>query len=118
MKVLIVDDDELVRETLREIVEYAGHEPIVAVDRDEAMSQVGKRNLNVALIDLHLVAGSLQRDGLVVAGACVESGISRTYLMTGAAPDPDTLRQVELLEIILLQKPLSMAVVVECLREL
>ncbi len=51
---LITDDDPLVRETLREIVEPAGFRTFLAGSGEEALEIFGQQDVHLALMDMHL----------------------------------------------------------------
>jgi CheY-like chemotaxis protein len=51
-KVLIVDDDELFRTMLTEMVSREGHQVAVAVDGNDALRQVGRSRPDVVITDI------------------------------------------------------------------
>lgn len=53
-KVLVVDDEELIRETLRELLEDSGCEVFLAAGAEEAMFHVSTENLTAVFLDLKL----------------------------------------------------------------
>ena len=52
--ILIVDDDEIIRETLRDLLESKGHVVETAETAKEAMEKSKARNFNLALLDIKL----------------------------------------------------------------
>jgi DNA-binding NtrC family response regulator len=54
MRLLIVDDDEQLRETLVRRFQRQGHEVIAAASGEEAIARTAQTRVDVALLDLHL----------------------------------------------------------------
>jgi two-component system, OmpR family, alkaline phosphatase synthesis response regulator PhoP len=54
MKVLVVDDDTSVRESMQKVLVDAGYEVIVAVDGDEALKRFDVEAIDLLLLDLNL----------------------------------------------------------------
>ena len=52
--ILIVDDDEIILETLRDFLESKGYAVATAATAKEAMEKSGSRNFNLALLDIKL----------------------------------------------------------------
>lgn len=108
MLVLLVDDDQLVRETLRAMLEELRHEVITASTHHEALALISEHPFRAALVDLYLTAGSAQRDGLVVACACVDRQIERVCIITGSHPDASTVDALTAIGISLARKPIEL----------
>lgn len=53
-RILVVDDDDLVRDVLRAVLEQAGHEVVTAPDAAGALRLVAAAPVAVALVDLGL----------------------------------------------------------------
>lgn len=53
-RVLIIDDEKSIRDTLREILEYEGYEVEEAEDGDKGLSMLNKFNYDVALCDIKM----------------------------------------------------------------
>jgi len=53
-RILIVDDEQSIRETLKEILEYEGYEVEEAADGEKALSLVKKFNYDVVLADIKM----------------------------------------------------------------
>jgi len=53
-RVLIVEDDEDVRDVLGELIAALGHEPLTAASVDEAIKHASESPVEVALVDLGL----------------------------------------------------------------
>src|SRR5438552_13304419 len=54
MSLLIVDDDDQLRQTLVRRFRRQGHEVIEAASGEEARDRAARRRLDIALLDLHL----------------------------------------------------------------
>jgi DNA-binding NtrC family response regulator len=52
--ILIVDDDEIIRETLRDVLESKGYAVETAETAKEAMEKSNARNFNLTLLDIKL----------------------------------------------------------------
>ncbi len=52
MKILIVDDEEMIRAVLREYIEFEGHEAFEAQDGMEAVKMCREQNFDVILMDV------------------------------------------------------------------
>ena len=52
MKILIVDDEEMIRAVLREYIEFEGHEAAEAQDGMEAVKMCREENFDVILMDV------------------------------------------------------------------
>jgi CheY-like chemotaxis protein len=87
-RVLIVEDDEDVRDVLGELVAALGHEPLPVANGDEALKRVSERPVAVALVDL----GLPEVDGYEVARRLRASSGGKTMrlvALTGYS-DPET----------------------------
>lgn len=63
MKVLLVDDEEQVRDLLRQMMETMGYEPVVAENGEEALGVLRTERVNVMVTDLVMPA----MDGWILA---------------------------------------------------
>ncbi len=54
MKILVVDDEEGVRNLLQRILEEAGYEVISTENSEEALYQISQGDINVALLDIKM----------------------------------------------------------------
>jgi DNA-binding NtrC family response regulator len=52
--ILIVDDDEIIRETLRDLLESKGYAVVTAETAKEALERSRAKNFNLALVDIKL----------------------------------------------------------------
>jgi two-component system nitrogen regulation response regulator NtrX len=53
-RILIVDDEESIRETLKEILDYEGYEIEEAKDGEEALAKIKKFNYDAVLADIKM----------------------------------------------------------------
>ena len=100
MRVLVVEDDALLRRTLLMIVERGGHECVTAGSADEAGAAAAWEP-EVVVVDYQLPDG----DGLALAGALRRSSpsVRRVVLLSGHPFDGDLPDDVDTV----LRKPVS-----------
>jgi CheY-like chemotaxis protein len=53
-KILLVDDDETIRETLSVLLEHSGFQVVVAANVNDALSLISSQTFDVLLSDLHM----------------------------------------------------------------
>lgn len=99
--VLLVEDSDDLRETVREMLRELGHSVIEASSADEAEVLADLPGIDLVLTDIYL-RGS--RSGLDLATALRERGLKRIALMT-SAPPADPLRAAAHGRFALLPKP-------------
>lgn len=111
MKILLVDDDKLVRKALSAALRRAGFEVIVASSYEEAV-EIGKNSIkvDVVLTDYHLGNGKTGAD--VVRDAC--AGLP-FILMSGRMPDVPYAFREQAAD--LLEKPVTVRELVSCLNQ-
>jgi CheY-like chemotaxis protein len=86
--ILIVDDEQAVRYTLRRLLEGSGHRIVEAGSAEEALELAGQGSLDLVITDLKMPGG----DGLSLAKTLLSQDPSRpVMLMTGYA-DVDSAR--------------------------
>lgn len=79
-KILIIDDEKSIRNTLKEILEYEKYEIDEAKDGEEGLEKLKSGNFDVALCDIKMP----KMDGIEVLKAAVELGINTEFLMISA----------------------------------
>ena len=85
MRILVVDDDALMRETLRDILEDAGFQIMTAGRVSEALEVLGAQAFDLMLVDLNLPDGA----GTALALEARQKRANlRVILMTGEADLP------------------------------
>ena len=85
-KVLIIDDEQSIRNTLREILEYEKYEVDEAKDGDEALKILAKDKYDVALCDIKMP----KVDGIEVLEKAIADGIDTQFIMISAHGTIDT----------------------------
>jgi len=91
--ILVVEDDELVRELLRNVLHFAGYRPAAASDGEEALKRLETERFDMIISDLHMP----KVNGLSLLASVAEMERSVPFLMlTGQAADEDVRRGFEL----------------------
>ena len=54
IRILVVDDEESVRNLLRRVLEEAGYGVVTAADGEEAMDEMSRRGAEIALVDIRM----------------------------------------------------------------
>jgi DNA-binding NtrC family response regulator len=65
-RILIVDDDDTVRESLNAVLKHDGFETVTASNVKDALHQISTQSFDVLLTDLHMPQAG---DGLTVVSA-------------------------------------------------
>ena len=95
-RILVIDDDELVRGTVQAMLQSDGHEAVLAVDGDDGIRQFRRQLFDLVLCDVFMP----QKEGLATVREIrqLSAGIP-IISMTGSVPandggllDPDFLR--------------------------
>ncbi len=76
-KVLIIDDEKSIRNTLRDILEYEKYEIVDAADGQEGFAKVQKEKFDVVLCDIKMP----KMDGLELLQKIQESEIETAVIM-------------------------------------
>ena len=84
--ILIVDDEETVRETFQDVLELEGHEVVVASSFTEAKTHLAERRFDVALTDLMLP----QESGLSLLRFAADHDETMSVVMVTGHPDLST----------------------------
>lgn len=79
-KVLIIDDEQSIRNTLREILEYEKYEIGEAKNGEEGLKMLSKEKFDAALCDIKMP----KMDGLEVLEKAMEQGIDTQFVMISA----------------------------------
>ena len=102
--VLLVEDTDAIRVSVREMLCDIGHSVIEAASHDEALNLLDLPSLGLVLSDINLAGHG---SGLDLLRACRARGLSRLHLMT-ALPSNDGLHREAALEFPVLTKPFSL----------
>ena len=85
-KILIIDDEQSIRNTLREILEYEKYSVAEAKDGAEGLKMLQKEQFEVALCDVKMP----KMDGLQVLEKAMEEGVETQFIMISAHGTIDT----------------------------
>ena len=77
MKILIIDDEKAIRNTLKEILEFEGHEISLAVDGVEGLAMATADNYDVIFSDIKMP----NMDGMELLDRLKESGVDSSVVM-------------------------------------
>lgn len=86
MKVLIIDDEKSIRNTLKEILEFEGHEISLAADGKEGLDAAAATNFDVIFCDIKMPG----MDGIEVLDKLVENGNDASVVMITGHGSVDT----------------------------
>lgn len=92
MKVLIVDDERMIREVLREYVEYGGYEAVEAADGAEAVRLCKETDFDVVLMDIMMP----NMDGFEAVRQIFQSKDVAVIMLSARGEEYDKLRAFEL----------------------
>ena len=102
---LLVDDDQPIRQLLRDIGNREGFEVLEAADGDAALQMLHRRHMDLVLLDLHMP----RVNGLEVLRAVRAGGTSsQIALMSGAASVEDAVEAIKLGATEYFSKPLDL----------
>jgi len=95
-RILVIDDDELVRGTVQAMLESDGHEAVLAIDGEDGLRRFHQQRFDLVLCDVFMP----QKEGLETVREIRQSSRETPIIsMTGSAPasdggrlDPDFLR--------------------------
>ncbi len=79
-KILIIDDEKNIRNTLREILEYEKYEVEEAPDGEKGMEMINEKQYDVVLCDIKMP----KLDGIEVLEEIMKSGIDIPFIMISA----------------------------------
>jgi CheY-like chemotaxis protein len=114
-RILLVDDDESIRETLSLILENSGFQVVVAANVNDALKLIGTHTFDVLVSDLHM---PYPGDGLTVVSAMRHANPKAVTLILSSYPAMKEaaeaiLRQAD--DILL--KPMAVVTLVDLIRE-
>jgi two-component system, NtrC family, nitrogen regulation response regulator NtrX len=104
-KVLVVDDEENIRKTVREILEDEAHTVVLAEDGEQALKRFREETPDVVLLDIQLP----KKDGLSVLEEMKRGGADCEVIMiSGHGTIEAAVRAIKLGAFHFLQKPLAL----------
>lgn len=83
MRILVVDDEQAVRDSLRRSLAFNGYEVVLANDGVQAMEAISREQPDLTILDLMMP----RMDGLEVCRALRSSGYERPILLLSARDD-------------------------------
>lgn len=86
MKVLIIDDERSIRNTLKDILEFEGHEISLAADGKEGLELTAANNFDVIFCDIKMPG----MDGVEVLEKMIENGVESSIVMISGHGTIDT----------------------------
>jgi len=86
MKILIIDDERSIRETLEMFLREKEYEVITAKDGERGLEAIQKERLDIVILDIHLPG----MDGLAVLKKIKERGENTSVIMITAYHDTET----------------------------
>src|ERR1700677_2169577 len=114
-KVLLVDDDEIVRWTLGRVLEQSGFDVTVAASVPEALKLISSEIYDVLLTDLHMPGAG---DGLTVVSAMRHANPKAITLLLTAFPEMEAASHAILLQADqILVKPMDVTALVEVIKQ-
>jgi len=115
IKILLVDDDELVRLTLCEILEQNGFAVTTAANVPEALKHISSQNFEVLLSDLHMPGAG---DGLTVVSAMRHANPKAVTILLSAFPEMNAAAHAILLQADeILVKPMNVEALVTAIKQ-
>jgi YesN/AraC family two-component response regulator len=114
-KLLLVDDDDLIRSTLCEILDHEGFDVTTAANVSEALKHISSNIYDVLLSDLHMPGAG---DGLTVVSAMRHANPKAVTMILSAFPEMDAASHAILLQADqILVKPMNVTALIEAIKE-
>jgi DNA-binding response OmpR family regulator len=114
-KILLVDDDEVVRFSLGRILEESGFAVTIAANVTEALKYITSENYDVLLTDLHMPGAG---DGLTVVSAMRHANPKAVTMLLSAFPEMDAAAHAILLQADeILVKPMDVTALVDAIKQ-
>jgi len=115
IRVLLVDDDDLVRSVLEEVLLQFDFTVTTASNVSEALTHIGSTQFEVLLTDLHMPGAG---DGLTVVSAMRHSNPKAVTMLLSAFPEMDAAAQAILKQTDqILVKPMDVSALVRAIRQ-
>ena len=111
--VLVIDDEQAFRESLRDILEAQGYGVVLAADGEAGLEQIRQGHFSLVLMDIRMP----RKDGLQVLQEL--TGLSRIppiIMVTAHRLDDDAKQLVTERAVAIYTKPLDIAVVLEAIQ--
>jgi YesN/AraC family two-component response regulator len=115
IKILIVDDDELIRLSLKDVLKLEGFEVTSAANVPDALKLITSNFYDVLLSDLHMPGAG---DGLPVISAMRHANPKAVTMLLSSFPEMDAASHAILLQTDqILVKPMNMPALIAAIRE-
>ena len=114
-KILLVDDDDLIRSMLSQVLQQQGFDITTAANVSEALKLLSSELYDVLLTDLHMPGAG---DGLTVVSAMRHSNPKAVTMLLSAFPEMDAASHAILLQADqILVKPMDVKTLVRAIKE-
>jgi DNA-binding response OmpR family regulator len=114
-KVLLVDDDEVLRFSLGKVLEQNGFDVTTAANVAEALKHISSNPYDVLLSDLHMPGAG---DGLTVVSAMRHANPKAVTMLLSAFPEMDAAAHAILMQTDqILLKPMEVTALVEAIKQ-
>jgi YesN/AraC family two-component response regulator len=114
-RILIVDDDDLIRLSLKDVLEYEGFEVTSAKNVPDALKLITSNIYDVLLSDLHMPGAG---DGLTVVSAMRHANPKAVTMLLSSFPEMDAASHAILLQADqILVKPMDMTALIAAIKE-
>ena len=115
IRILLVDDDEVVRYSLCEVLEQNGFEVTTAANVPEALNRINATLFDVLLTDLHMPGAG---DGLTVVSAMRHSNPKAVTMVLSAFPEMEAAARAILQQTDqILVKPMEVTALVDAVKQ-
>jgi len=115
IRILLVDDDEVVRFSLEKILQQYGFAVTTASNVSEALQHIGSKKFDVLLSDLHMPGAG---DGLTVVSAMRHSNPKAVTMLLSAFPEMDAAARAILKQTDqVLVKPIEVTALVKAIKQ-
>lgn len=104
MKVLIIDDERSIRNTLKDILEFEGHEISLAADGKEGLELAAANNFDVIFCDIKMPG----MDGVEVLEKMIENGVESSIVMISGHTIDTAVECIKKGAFDFIQKPLDL----------
>jgi DNA-binding response OmpR family regulator len=114
-RILLVDDDELIRSSLNEVLQQQGFDVTAAPNVPEALKLISSNVYDVLLSDLHMPGAG---DGLTVVSAMRHANPKTVTMLLSAFPEMDAASHAIMLQADqILVKPMDVTALVKAINE-
>jgi DNA-binding response OmpR family regulator len=115
IRILLVDDDEVIRSTMGDVLQQEGFDVTTASNVSEALKLISSNVYDVLLSDLHMPGAG---DGLTVVSAMRHANPKAVTMLFSAFPEMDAASHAILLQADqILVKPMNVPALIEAIRE-